>query len=912
MTHASMLLARALALAAGALVPGAVAIGAQPPGVPQDAQALDVPTRVESFLGELGLVDVQAEYLERQVLAMDDPARAEARESLANRLGRLYVQLLADAKTPEERKDLSQRAQRLLELVPQADSFDLRLDMAKAVYLRAETIAERVRLRLDEEDERARAVAMLREQLPIFAQVRSRLSRQVEALEQREARVSEDQLDALRAELGEARRLRSLASFYEGWSRYYLAKLTGQHAEHVGPALEAFGVVLGALPGRAPTLDRLNSSLLRFEHVARAAVGVAMCLSLQGNDTDATRWLEAVLAAPDVPAPVLAQLFSRRLDVLLSAERWGDAESLVRRRRAEEPPAGQPRGLSIAEARLLAVLCLSIDASRLRAGQSSQRDGLLSVALTDLMARRELAQVLDLTRRFGSLPLGADGFVVAYVRGLLLYEDTRAAHRAAGKADQPPTDAALVNAYRQAADLFRAAAASTDAGQFPTQVDRAMLTRGLALYYAGDVLLSAESFERAAQSADAQVREDALWFGIVALDRAADADQASAQSLAVRRERLATVFLSQFPASPNAVRLLISQRRATGLNDAQRLDLLLAVPPDSPMAPAARRVAADLLYARYRGAASTERTVAAQRFLPVAERVLRDDLELVRTSQGEALRTASQHGLLRIRQMLDACLGQSPPDAQQARALLASLTRLPSEVLASNEQIGHELRFRRLQVALAEGDQAAIETLSDEAISGGGPFAGAAARLVYRHFTTSLGDQPANARLARRLVGLGVRAIDSAPTSQGSDALRDEVAGLAAQLWTQEQDVAMRDLAIRIDGQLLSRGLRAVSVLRRHAQLQEAAGNRTAALASWSDLMAGLDASSPEWYEARFESLRLLVVVDPPGAIAALEQYKILHAQPGPQPWHDRILMLGASLPLPPAPAGATKPGGTR
>jgi hypothetical protein len=49
----------------------------------------------------------------------------------------------------------------------------------------------------------------------------SKINRRVEALEKRETTGRDEDAPAIRAALGEARRLRSLAMYYTGWSLYY-------------------------------------------------------------------------------------------------------------------------------------------------------------------------------------------------------------------------------------------------------------------------------------------------------------------------------------------------------------------------------------------------------------------------------------------------------------------------------------------------------------------------------------------------------------------------------------------------------------------------------------------------------------------------------------------------------------------
>src|SRR5690606_17005960 len=135
-----------------------------------------------------------------------------------------------------------------------------------------------------------------------------------------------------------------------------------------------------------------------------------------------------------------------------------------------------------------------------------------------------------------------------------------------------------------------------------------------------------------------------------------------------------------------------------------------------------------------------------------------------------------------------------------------------------------------------------------------------AARLVVRHG-------------ARVMSQFGTDAAALADPSVHT--LHDTVARAAAAVWRAEGDEAMRDVALRIDAALIADGHTTLPVLRRYAELSEAAGEADAALDAWRRLLAGLEPSDPEWYEARYHSLRLLAASEPARARQALDQHRI-------------------------------------
>lgn len=862
---------------------------------------------VENYLAERGLLDVLAARLRRQ----HREGTHEEQVRAAELLGKLYVRMLTEASTPERRQEIEALCRELLK-DQRADSFELRLNLAKATYLRVEEIVERDRLRMATSDERAEAERVLRTVKPTFEEISRKLDARVRSLEAKEKSVPVGDIDLLRAELAEQRRLRSLALYYSGWSHYYSAVLTGSKADALD-AMRRFGGLLNSIsPDRLPTIDRLPKNNLRYEHVARAAMGCALCAALLEKPTEAARWLDEVEHGEDVVPIVRDQIFSRRLIVHAAASQWADIDLAVRRRR--RPDRDQPETpLSVPDARLLAVIALEAARSTPSATIRAEAERLGQVALADLIKRGEVGHVLDLVSLYGTTPMGQEGFIVNYVVSLQAYERARAAHKAAGGDEEPATDTALVNMYREAADLLGSAVSSDDAPDFPKEREKAEIRRGLALFYAGDLEAAATQFQSAANVAvTPEQKRDALWYAIVALDRAVERGN---RGVVPERDRVATLYLEQFPSSENAARLLLRQTRADRLSDAAALEILLKVPRDSGIYEASRKQAARLLYQAYRRAPESERDFAALRFAEVAEGVLR--LEQARAMAGtdQVAKDAAADVVVRVRQLADALLGVSTPDVRRVEAALSVLETVAAFHAMDLDSLKGELLFRRVQMAVALGDEAAITKHVDMIRAVGGPFADATDRLLYRRALTAFRRADSDVELARQVVRYGARILESQniAADSGLAAMRDSVAQAAAVIWRAENDVRMRDLAIKIDGEQLETGQRTASSLRRLGELLDAAGDQARALAAWRELLNGLQVGSPDWYEARYESLRLLLETSPAEAAAAMQQHKVLHPDFGPEPWGTKLRELDAKIgaipPPQPAPAPPSKGG---
>jgi len=603
----------------------------------------------------------------------------------------------------------------------------------------------------------------------------------------------------------------------------------------------------------------------------------------------AKRWLDEIENAPDVSAAVRDKLFTWRIIVFCKAKRWADLSVLVDRR---EPDADGFR-LSLPEARLLGVLTLeALDAPDSWSGREGLAGALAQVALGELVRRGEIEHVLDLVDRYGTAPIGTDGFVVRYVRALLAYQRARDAQSDAGDdPDRPSTSGSVVVQFRDAARAFESAIVGEDADRFPEQRARAGILLGLSLYSAGDLVEATDRLTAAAKHATGDQREEALWYAVVAAGEAVDAGH---DDMRDEHDRLATLYLQSYPASERAAKLLL-RRAASGLvTPRQAAEVLLSVPPDSPVYEAARRQAANLLYTLFTGSAGTERQWAAGRFLSVADEVIARDRELLRAGEPEAA------GRLvgRARQVLDAALSTETPDVVRAREALTTIDEVAGFTGKEPDGLEGELAYRRLQIALAAGDRTERTRAIDDLHRIGGRYADAADRLLFRRALGRWESDESNTTAARELVAHGSRVLDRLgglddPTARS---LADTIARAAASVWDHEQDAALRDRAIGLDRALIEAGHATAPSLRRLARLLDERGEPEASLDAWRRLMNGEKEGSGDWYEARVESLRLLAQIDPARARTALDQHKLLVGGYGPEPWGSRLREIDEKL----------------
>lgn len=940
----------ALAAYAGAAVAlggGRGALGQSPgPGL-----ASSEGERVEQYIERLGLHELLAEHL-RQRMADRTSSEARERARVAERLARLYAQMLSETTDPGKRAEIIAHGTELLRAGIGGRGFGLRLTLARERYRPAEELAERWRIGLVGEAERAGAVAELRAvraQLAALSSEVARREREVSAALDNATAADPVALDNERREL---LGFRVQADYYTAWCAYY-AGLLGASPEATVEAVALFCRVL-RVPSEKPTPEGFRTESFADEGLARSAVGLALSLGLAQKTTPASAWLDALEGEAATPPGVREGLLGWRIAVLAGGERWADLDRAIRQSR--EGKDGGP--LSVVEARQLIELAQRATREGKDAGIATLAGGLMRLALEDLVTRRELAHVLELVREIGPDALGEGGmtrgFVGVYVMGRQALERAQGAHDAAGaKADEPASTPEIVNAFADAARLLNSATEQDDASFFPRDVPQALRFSGRGLFMAGRLREAAERYALAAEAAkkvaDGTEAEACLWLAVGALD-VASRRESSVTELAAIEERLASLselYLRDHPAGERAATLALRQLARDDKLDERAVRALQSVTRGSALFEQSRRQLARLLYRQYRQAGLSDKAFASSRFLRAADEALGIDQRLG-MSPGPEQAAALERAVTVARQMLDALLSGPTPDADRAEAVLAALDRMieTAQGLSASQRaglrldfalVGDERRLRAVQVVLARGrlDEAVAladawrrdldsRTAAGAATAAGtapGRVYGAARTAIFREVERRWREQPqgpqrvdaARAVLAQGLALLAHAApADESYADAGTASIAARAASAGAELWLAAQDSAARDAALRLDELILKSRPGVGESLRRVGVLAEAAGDHRRALEAWRQLAAGLsgvaladstgggDADTKAWFEAQFNTIRLLAREDRAGAATLAAQHLVLHPS-GPEPWHGQIAQLARELGPPPA-----------
>ncbi|RMH29816.1 MAG: hypothetical protein D6692_02845 [Planctomycetota bacterium] len=811
------------------------------------------PDQTERALEAQGMLDVlEARLLEQFRDAQDEQERA----GLIARLEDFYLdRIRSEPAGSPVRSALIDRAWRVVEAASEDQALELRLTLLVESYLVIERQAALDEVGLLSDADRRDAIATLS---TVSARLRS-IASLVTVRANRSLRLARgSESEAATERMNTDLRLRSLSNYYAGWSGLMLSLLENRRPDNA--VFEAFGWLLVG-EGVVPSLENLRDASLEYEHVARAAIGVARAKHQAGDSAMADLWLRRVIESPSVPDEIAVQARYRRIRIAADSGGW---DNVLTQLFEHLGTADDREPLPVGEARFLALRALQ--ASRER--PSTPAESVARLALDDLVSRGEIGHVLDLRERFGRLPLLSDGFVSKYANALDLLSN-------AESTGSPVR-------YIAAAESFESSMKTEDAERFTDQRDDAALKRVYCLVRGGRPAQAADAAaELLEKSRSPQFDEEALWLRVVALDATEDVRRIDQLRSAV------LAYLARYPGSERARKLLLRHAGTDVLAADRALDELRDIPDDDPLALEARRVIARLAYREWtargrRDDASRQGVIAAVMWIwERTDRVpsndsqtRRADLDLNRIAIDAALATEPR---------LPAAAGEA---IERADAIIRSDPSLAG--------FGPELTLRRVEWLSSIGRLDEADAEADRLRSAADPKAANADRIILREAFQRLDDGVRNPLIDRIVLQIGSRVADElippAPqrlSAQASGVLA-RVIGVAARVGA-DRDDARQPLVLTLGSVLLERGSPTPQAARDIAGVAAALGESELEAFAWSALLSASSPDEESWWEARYHTLRLLAAADPARAEAVYEQHKVLHPIGGVAPWAARI-----------------------
>ena len=793
---------------------------------------------VAAWLRRIGCDQLLADHLESLLEGEDQSVRQSAAEELAG----LYAVMLALA-TDETRVQVMRRASSLLERIPEAGTDRLRLQLLRGSYLAAEETLEQRRMRLVDQ---TIATAAL-EQLSV---IRKRLATMDPALTKRArsgGRSAQAMADAANA------------TYLLAWTEYYLAR----QRQDAALATQAANRFASLLEGRVASLQEVSTDLRSRDVGARSILGIALCKAVAKDPGGPEPWLE-LLEDDTAWDDVRRRVPLWRLRLAVDNRRWSVVLKLLEQDSVLVDTIWY---------RLAAVHALEDPQSNV-AGEVARQ------AIAAMAAAGQLEQVYDIADQYPEWIRGQRGFVADYVAGAMAFREAEGK----AKGSEAVVDPVLQREFLEAARLFREALAAPDVAKAGRAEAACRELLGRCLWRAGDV---PGALKALAGASEAGQGETATWMAIVCIDRLGILDLEQ-QGL---RETLVDRYLANWPGTPRAGRLMVREASREGASEAT-IGELLDVPTTHAGYEDAQRLAASMLYAKWREADQLQKSEAGNAYLNVAV-----PLAVADTAAADA--DTAQWAVSRCLRILEVSLDDAVGRSVAASTAMKSIESLTSSGKFDGTTLERELAYRQAKLLAVQGKTDELIAAANDMVSKwpSDRWASRAARLAFnaarRGWSAGHGD------LAAEVWRLGQDVIE-----RGGSGFLDGDAGFASALDTvrsgtsvylANEDEAMGTEVLGLARRLARRRPKDVTLLRTRAVLEEEVGDQAAAIEAWRTLGAGLPDESEAWFEARFHLIEGVGRMDADRGGKLLSQHLVMYPGGGPPPWGPRFEAMKAA-----------------
>lgn len=837
--------------------------------------------RISDYLRSHNMLSLLEVQLEDRIGNAKD---SDERTRLVEQLSGLYIeQLKAYGRDDPYRQIVLIRAQSLTRRMSSMPMYDLRIELLIEVYTAVESAVELSRLELLDQDQRLQAISELEDAYTQLGVLSSKLDPAVTHKERLSRRAGSGFDPEQKPTLSDLRRYRSLSHYYHAWSGYSLAVLKGQHVS--SKVFISFGWLLGGEGGTA-RLSEVNESTLEYEHVARSAMGVALAYAQSEDALGGRMWAKFVADSEYAELETQQAAEDWYIQILAMDRDWTE---LYRSMLTIYRLRGDDQRMSVANARFLALQSLhAMQSVRVGKGGMQEAKRVARHAIEQLVEHGEIGHVLDLYKRFDSLPLLADSFITNYAHAL--GELNRAEQ--AGESGM----------FASVSSLFATALKASDAKKFPAERDDCTLKLAYTEIRSGrgaEAVKVCQSLIK--RSTKVEVVEEARWLRIAAFDsinlKAGDATSKPIE-LAVRE------YIIAYPSSSRAAKLIL-RHAMQGTIDAQvAIDTLVAIDDTDPIVIPARRTLVGLRYKRLRARGFTD-LQANEQVLDMIRWISEHEPEQVANLNDASARMAT------IRVGIDLAIRISPADIDFAQLLLEQALDLISFDQSLAKYRG-EMVYRQIEIAVNDHRlESATKIIGELDLLD--RKLGASARVLILNQSIQAWNKRATKDNAERIVDIGSQVLSvqmpkhPKPMSAQVSAVADVVAQAAVFLWETSDDVKARDLAMRLSLLVLDRGQPTEDGLRRITTLAQTIGDQTRELEAWLRLLGSYRGDDEHWYEARYESLRVMKEIDFARALSAYDQYRVMHPTLGPSPWNERIgSLFGDDVPTSDTPEGRT------
>ena len=827
----------------------------------------DETEEVDRFLSRLGLVDLQILHLER---SLNQPLGQDTQLRTARRLADLYAARLMDASDdPARYQELLDGIQRLTTRFPKANTTSLEVMLLQADYNRAEKLVGEWIADREQTTNREEAYEILTRIAPQLQSHQDELNKQVDELFEEIGELPDgDTRDEKESELNRVQSIAGRATYFAGWSSYYLGLTRSDPSaasDDFNAARKVFQKVLG-LSDEDTNYSKVEVAWLGLESPwrARSVIGLGLAEAAAGNLSGSEavfEWLDTNAAAPEIRDQAAYWYVQR----LINAKQYTPAKNYA---------AGRIQKFTSSATQGKISLCVALIRTGYSEGASVAARELGPLGIAGLTRMKQFSALKTLIDRYNVDLSKEDDFYSLWILGQQKFDD---AEKSKSQKD-----------YQVSEELFTKALAADGAKTDVASAAQCRYNRAWARFRLENFRDAARDFEQAItglKPVDIETAVQSAWLAHACHRKLIPSSPTAANSAIAMLERIKV----EFPDTSFAQRAdyHIAKLRNSAASPEESIAALRKIAPGEENYLAARYDLCQLLHGQWRAAAKDAK-LASERLTELAEAV---DVYLKAAQANEPDRQ-----LACVLRVVDAALAKVTLREEIAGAYLKLADQLAQRVPAGDHNLA-EYHYRKLQFARLNGDDTARRKHAQWLVenAAGSPYETAALVIL----ATAIDAQLKDASDVRR-EELNVQAYDVYTRLTRSfgdspdviESTKNARVALSKRAYFAEQTGRHAEAAEALE-KLLTAFPKDRDYLRRAALAQYHVGQFDSSLANWSTLLRGLDSGEENWLEAKYYQIACLVETDLAAAAKVYKQFQLLYPELGGAAWASKFQQLG-------------------
>lgn len=789
--------------------------------------------RVTTWLNQMGCEELLTIYLEEQLESGTNQERITA----ATELAELYALILAKSSDGSENQIL-QKANSLLESMPQAGTDDLRLQLVRASYLASELLIEKYRLRYVDRTKADIAIEQFQLTVSKLKQIRNKYLNR--------AKTSKNFKTEDSNRLG-------LATSLLGWANYYIAWYTKD------PTLaeETANIFATMIDSENASIQEVSLDFRSEEYGARALLGIALCKDLTNLPNSAEVWLET-LDHEETWGDVRRLLPMWRFILDIDHHKWSKVLYTLQ----TDSAMMLPHTLRLA----------AVHAIETNNDQTANKVAALAIQL--LIDQAELGVVSEIIDQYGDGALSENKFIAKYLKADLQYRTLREKYP-----DSEPSDNAEVKGqFNQISTLLEEALNSVKPQQDHAIRDECLYLYGLTKFYSGQFVSASNTFQELGNRISS---ERALWMSIVSLDHVTPSNEMTDKL----KSNLIKHYIALWPNSHKSTQLKL---QLPSVNyDQSSIEDLLAVQSSDPNFNNAQRQAARMLYEEWSDAEKGDFADIGNRYVGVVIPIMFIDAE--QHDDPEALNRAAVRSL----RILEVSLHQEVLRLTAAQRAFDTLNALGDQIDLSKYHT--EIMYRdifRSTLTNSPDSILLVQTMIEQHPND--PWTNHACIAIWNSWADNNHFEDQSTYFVGSFILQNLSESQIASPRYIGISTATVQAGL--NIYNTTKNAEISNDVLRLSRSLLKSYPNSKELLQISAKIEEELGDHQLAKKHWKTISAGSTKGGNDWIEAKYRYISLVADDDPVTALSMLDQHVALYPSYGKQPFASLLEELHLTL----------------